>query len=155
MAVGKSFVQDLIKEQKDLRKKIMYSIIGYVNDSPQKKVEFYGTDHDIRLNINHPNYTSAVHVKLLEISMNPNYFVTINLFSILDTENYYVDKIHHIDNILSFKIKTLDDLNHYLIADEYFTNDWEKENSPVSFNDISTDDLIEILNRLSLLNETE
>jgi hypothetical protein len=154
MAVGKTFVQDLIKEQKDLRKKIIYSIIGYVNGSPDKKVEFYGSDHNIRLNINHPEYTTAVHVKLMEISMNPNYFVTINLFSILDTENYYyVDKIHHIDNILSIKVKTLDDLNNYLIADEYFSNDWEKENSPVSINDLSTEDLIEILNRLSLASE--
>jgi hypothetical protein len=155
MAVGKTFVESLIHEQKDLRHKIIYSIIGYINDSPQKRIEFYGTDHDIRLNINHPNYTSAVHVKLLEISMNPNYVVTTNLFSDLDTDRYDLADIHHIDNILSFKVKTLDDLNHYLVSDEEFSNDWENEDSPLSFNDIFTDDLMEILNRLSLLNETE
>jgi hypothetical protein len=153
MAVGKTFVQDLIKEQKDLRKKIIYSIIGYVNGSPDKKVEFYGSDHNIRLNINHPEYTTAVHVKLMEISMNPEYVVTTNLFSILYTDSYDLDKIHHIDNILSIKVKTLDDLNNYLIADEYFSNDWEKENLPVSINDLFTEDLIEILNRLSLASE--
>ena len=76
--------------------------------------------------------------------MNPEYVVKSNLFSDLITDNYYQD------NILSIKLRSLDDLNHYLVADEEFSNDWEKENSPLSFNDIFTDDLIQILNRLSL-----